>query len=135
MPSRACTATSRCSNHRNLDQTSPKPECREFVVIGDFIFLLLLGIVIRLLLVGIVILSVLLVVLLLPSLLLTLSIPLRRKWTQRDRFVLPPIWQLALLQRLLPGAFAFAITTATKQNLYICFLICQQLTYTSGNTG
>jgi len=35
MPSRACTATSRCSNHRNLDQTVLQPECREFVVIGN----------------------------------------------------------------------------------------------------
>jgi len=34
MPSRACTAGSRCSNHRNLE-TALKPECREFVVIGN----------------------------------------------------------------------------------------------------
>jgi len=34
MPSRACTAGSRCSNHRNLEPAL-KPECREFVVIGN----------------------------------------------------------------------------------------------------
>ena len=40
MPSRACTAGSRCSNHRNLEPAL-KPECREFVVIGESLLLLL----------------------------------------------------------------------------------------------
>ena len=40
MPSRACTAGSRCSNHRNLEPAL-KPECREFVVIGESVLLLL----------------------------------------------------------------------------------------------
>ena len=40
MPSRACTPGSRCSNHRNLENPL-KPECREFVVIGEFFFLVM----------------------------------------------------------------------------------------------